>query len=235
MFSIRAVAVLLAGGLIVGCQTQSHTPAASVAVQPVSEESIADLEQSWRASHPGTQIGHVNAVATDSRIVSATGLPLGDIRIGDVVTILLDTQGSSTVTATVFGKNSGFVQLDYGALRPGQGDPRIGDLVVWYPGGPVAPAASDVAAPPVTPPAAPMPEPAPPAAATPPATPAPAPSADAPPAATPPATPPPAPDAPAPGAATPAPTPPSTDAPPAPAPPAPAPAPDAKSPADQSK
>ena len=253
MFAIRAVAVLLAGGLVVGCATPSRTPTASVGMQPpVNEANVADLEQSWRASHPGTQIGHINAVAPESHIASATDLPLADIHMGDVLTILRGGQGTNTLPATVFGKNSGYVQLDYGSVRPGQGDPVIGDLVVWYPSGSAA-AANDAAAPPVVVPTTPAPTPAPAAdaspAATPPATSAPAPGGDAVPPAAPPATPPPAPgaDAPpapapqttppaapdpsAPGAATPPPAPPSTDAPTPP----PAPAPDNKPPADLNK
>src|SRR5258708_3035147 len=74
MFAKRAAAVFLAGGVLIGCQA-AHTPKATVAVPPMSETAVADLEQSWRASHPAAMIGHVNALAPARRILSATAPP----------------------------------------------------------------------------------------------------------------------------------------------------------------
>jgi hypothetical protein len=223
MFAKRAAAVFLAGGVLIGCQ-HAQTPKATVAVPPMSETAVADLEQSWRTSHPGAMIGHVNAVVPDHRILSVTGLPGDQIHQGDIVTILLNGQANGSVPGRVYDKSSGYVQMDYGPLQPGQSDPVQGDLAIWYPGGVTMPPAGDTGTTPsatTPPPAVVTPEPS----TTPPP---PTPSTT---------TPPPAPDTTAPPATTPAPTPPTTTAPgaatdttPAPAPTTPTPAPTAPTP-----
>jgi hypothetical protein len=208
---------------------------------------VAGLEQSWRESHPGSLIGHVNAVLSDRHVLSVTGLPLDQIHAGDVVSILLNGTGSSVVPARVYDKSSGFAQLEYGPLQAGQATPREGDLAIWYATGTSGSdqsmsAGASSGAMPAAQPGATTPE-MPPAPA--PATPtAPPPETTAPPATPAPTTPPPANDASAPPAT--APTPPAT--PPAaatPPPPAndgaatgatpPPPAPDNKVPADLNK
>ena len=260
MFAKRAAAVFLAGGVLIGCQ-HAQTPKATVAVPPMSETAVADLEQSWRASHPGAMIGHVNAVAPDRRILSVTGLPGDQIHQGDVVTILLNGQANGSVPARVYAKDSGYVQMDYGPLEPGQSDPVQGNLAVWYPGGVTVPSGdtgtnpaattppptsaptvvtpeATTTPPPPTPPTTPTPTPPTPDTTTPPAT-TPAPTTPAP---TPPTTP-------APGATTDTPAPAPTTPPPAPTtpptpppatetpstPPTPPPAPDNKVPTDLNK
>jgi hypothetical protein len=208
---------------------------------------VSGLEQSWRESHPGSLIGHVNAVLPDRRVLSVTGLPLDQIHAGDVVSILLNGTGSSVVSARVYDKSSGYAQLEYGPLEAGQPTPREGDLAVWYAAGiPGADQSSSAGASnsaiPATQPGAPPEMPAAPGPATPTAPP---PETTAPPAT--PTTPPPAKDASAPPAT--APTPPADTTPPPPTnngagtsatPPPPGqtpppPAPDNKLPADLNK
>ncbi|HSU69528.1 MAG TPA: hypothetical protein VLJ39_21760 [Tepidisphaeraceae bacterium] len=250
MFSKRVAGVLLAGGLIVGCQSHT-TPKASVTVPPMSPSAVADTEQSWRASHPGAMVGHVNAVDESHHVVSVAGLPADQIQVGDVVSIIPSGQSGNPIQARVYAKEYGWVQMDYGSLGAAQGTPRDGDLAVRYPGGlSVTPPAESVTLPPPTtgpsvtqpeavPPAPPTPPPAPttppappPSETTPPATPAPT---TPPPPATPPAdgtTPPPTPPA-----TPPAPPAPGTETPPAPSqtPSTPPPAPDQKPPSDLNK
>ncbi|HEY2587604.1 MAG TPA: hypothetical protein VGI81_17795 [Tepidisphaeraceae bacterium] len=177
----RVAGLILAGGLLAaaGCTHQSSTPKASAPVTPsaADEQTMAGLEQSYRQAHPDALIGHVNAVVPDRHIASIGGLPVDQIHRGDVVTILVGGQESGGVQARVFGKDSGFVQVDYGQLMGNQADPRIGDLAVRFPGGTmVPPPPSESSAVTVTPTTQPAPgvtpteTTAPPVPATPPAT-----------------------------------------------------------------
>jgi len=195
----RVAGVIVTGMFIAGCaQHTRETPKASSPAQPMDEGAVATLEQSWRAAHPGSLIGHVNAVAPDRHVLSVAGLPLDQIHEGDVVTILPNGQTNNVVSARVFGKDNGFAQLDYGGLQVGQSEPRQGDLAIWYSGGLTpneeASAASGAApAIPTTQPGATTPDMAP----TTPPSPTPAPTTPAPAEATPPPPAPPAPTTPA--------------------------------------
>jgi len=201
---------------------------------------VAGLEQSWRESHPGSLIGHVNAVLPDRHVLSVTGLPLDQIHSGDVVSILLNGTGSSVVSARVYDKSSGYAQLEYAPLQAGQPTPREGDLAIWYAAG--TPGADQSisdgtsnGAMPTTQPGATTPDTTAPPASPPPTTPPPANDASAPPATapTPPAAPPADTTPPPPannGAGTGA-----TPPPPAPGQTNPPPAPDNKVPADLNK
>lgn len=188
MFWNRAAALVaggLVGGLLLGCQpTPVTSPQASAPAMPSDEASRAQVAQSWRATHPGSEVGVVNAVLPARRLVSVAGLPLDQVQSGNVISILLDRQGGSTIEAVVVSKDRGFAQLAYQSPSAGQRDPQDGDLAVWFPGGPsippssiqptgeppmTEPATGNVAIPPATQPAnetaPPMPtkEPAPPA------------------------------------------------------------------------
>ena len=138
MFLFRAAGLVLMAILIGGCQQpQAAQPPMA---EPTGEEAAAALAQSWRASHPGTEVGVVNAVLPARRELSVAGLPPDRVQAGNVVTILLNGQGSSTVEAVVIDKNRGpsgnqYVQLVYQPLGPSQRDPHLGDLAVWFPGG----------------------------------------------------------------------------------------------------
>lgn len=252
----RAAGLIVAGTFMVGCASHHETPHASAAVQPMDPGAVAGLEQSWRESHPGSMIGHVNAVLPDRHVLSVTGLPLDQIHAGDVVSILLNGTGSSVVSARVYDKSSGYAQLEYSPLEAGQPAPREGDLAIWYAAGTpgsdqsISAAASSGAMPTTQPgattpempptPAPTTPTAPPPETTAPPATPAPTPPPPGNNATTPPAT------APTPPATPPAdatPPPPAnngaaTGATPAPPPPGqtpPPPAPDNKLPADLNK
>lgn len=151
MFLQRAAGLLLFGGLIAGCQSGSQ-PRASAQGEPPGEQAGAALAQSWRASHPGTEVGIVNAVLPARHEAQVAGLPVNQMREGDVVSILLNGQGTSTISGRVFDKRYGYVQLDYDSPQAGQRDPRDGDLVVWFVGGAAVPPppGEPTAAPPTT-------------------------------------------------------------------------------------
>lgn len=225
----RAAGVIVAGCLMAGCVQQRETPKAAPP-PPVDPSAVAGLEQSWRETHPGSMVGHVNAVDPERHVLQVADLPLDRIHEGDVISILLGGQANSVVPAKVYDKRDGYVQMDYGPLQPGQSNPREGDLAIWFSEGLTANEQAEATAAvnspaPTTQPSAATPEA--PATTTPPP---PTPPADA---AASPATPPPAK---APAAAPPA----ENNPPPAPAtgagtPPSPAPAPDNKVPADLNK
>ena len=129
----RAAGVIVAGTLLAGCnQSGRQTPKASAPLPPMEESQVSNLEQSWRAAHPGSLVGHVNAVDTSRHEASVAGLPLDQIHLGDVISILPNGQSNNVVSARVFGKDNGYVQMDYGPLQAGQASPRDGDLAIWF-------------------------------------------------------------------------------------------------------
>src|SRR6185312_5497817 len=142
MFSVRAIGLLMVGGLAVGCGSNTHNgpPQAAAQVESASQVNSGALERSWQAANPGSRVGQINAVLPARRWIQVTDLPRGEVNRGDVVTILLDPTGSSTVGAVVRAKEYGYVQLSYPPLQAGQRDPAVGDLAVWYPGGAGVPA-----------------------------------------------------------------------------------------------
>lgn len=132
----RAAGVIVVGSLMAGCaQQQRETPKASAPVASMDPAAVANLEQNWRETHPGSLVGHVNAVDPERHVLQVTGLPLDRIHEGDVISILLNGQGNSVVPARVYDKRDGFVQMDYGPVQPGQSVPREGDLAIWFSGG----------------------------------------------------------------------------------------------------
>ena len=64
---------------------------------------------SYRAAHPGSEVGLVNAVLPERRIVSVEGLPGQRIKNGDVLTIL-GGNGKTPIEAVVYAESSGFVE-----------------------------------------------------------------------------------------------------------------------------
>jgi len=145
MFLFRAAGLVLIAVLIAGCQ-QPQVAQPSTAMEPTSEQAAAALAQSWRATHPGTEVGVVNAVLPARRELSVAGLPADRVQPGNVITILLNGQGTSTVEGVVIDKNPGpsgtrYVQLTYQPLGAAQRDPRLGDLAIWFPGGESVPPA----------------------------------------------------------------------------------------------
>lgn len=209
----RVAAVIVAGCLTAGCMQQRETPKAAAPVPPMDPAAVASLEQSWRATHPGSMVGHVDAVDPSRHVLQVTDLPIERVHDGDVFSILPNGQSNNVVTARVYDKRDGFIQMDYGPLQAGQNDPHEGDLALWFGPG-LTQAEQEQAANGVNTPA-PATQPA---AATPetPASAAPAPAPATPPAET---------AAPAPPATTPA-TPPAAGNNPAPAPGPPPPPPD---------
>lgn len=131
-----------AGAMVMGClmaggcmQHERQTPPASATIPPMDPAAVASLEQSWRETHPGSLVGHVNAVDPERHVLQVTGLPLDKVHDGDVISILLNGQANSVVPAKVFDTRDGFVQMDYGPLQAGQSDPRDGDLAIWFSAG----------------------------------------------------------------------------------------------------
>jgi len=140
-------ALIVAGGLVAGCHPkQSATPAASTStLSSADQATIAQLQRNYRASHPGTEVGVVNAAIPERHVISVTGIPLDRIRVGDVVTIMSGGE-SGAVPAVVYAKADGYVQLRYQPLPAGQAPPSSGNLAVWSPGGAAVP--PDAIAPP---------------------------------------------------------------------------------------
>lgn len=160
MFRIRAVgALLMSAGVLVGCGTSG--PKASTEM-PTDQQTAAALQRSWESTHPGSKAGVVDAVLPARRYVSVAGLPLDEIQKDTVVSIL-DQRQRIIVSGVVIDKQSGRLQVNYEAVPGGERDPRIGDLVVWFPSGqavppePVQPGANPSAEVPATQPAENMP------------------------------------------------------------------------------
>ena len=133
MFRIRAVgALLMSAGVLVGCGTSG--PKASTEM-PTDQQTAAALRRSWESSHPGSRVGVVDEILPARRYVSVAGLPLDEIQKGTVVSVL-DQRQRIIVSGVVIDKLSGRLQVNYEPVSAGERDPRIGDLVVWFPGEP---------------------------------------------------------------------------------------------------
>ena len=136
MSRIRVMGALLIGaGILVGCGTSG--PKASTEM-PIDPQTAAALQRSWESTHPGSKAGVVDAVLPARRYVSVSGLPLDEIQKGTVVSVL-DQRQRVVVSGVVEDKRNGRLQVNYEPVPPGERDPRIGDLAVWFPGGQAAP------------------------------------------------------------------------------------------------
>src|SRR5579859_562108 len=131
---------IIIGGLLTGCTGGSSSGTGPKASAPAGaslggadEQTAAELQRTYRASHPGQQVGYVNAVDSGRRLVSVAGIPSEMVRPGAIMSIL--TSGGGTVEAVAFAHDYGYVQLRYQPLGPGQAAPSIGELAVWNPGG----------------------------------------------------------------------------------------------------
>jgi hypothetical protein len=131
MFAARVMATVTLGGLIAGCQQTPKTPPPS-SLNTSDTMALSQRAASYRAAHPGSEVGLVNAVLPERRIVSVEGLPVDRIKSGDVLTIL-GGNGKTPMEAVVYSQSSGYVQVRYEPLPAGQLDPMAGDLAVWYP------------------------------------------------------------------------------------------------------
>lgn len=163
MFSMRAAGgMVLAGGLLVGCHQPKVTNPTASALMPANEATAASLVESWQATHPGAHAGVVDAVLPARRMASVADLPANQITNGTVITILNNRQ-QTLVSGVVIAKSGGDVQIEYEPLAGGERDPQVGDLAVWFPGGPAVaptmlpPGAGQPVQPPATEPAPGMP------------------------------------------------------------------------------
>jgi hypothetical protein len=136
----ESAGAIVIGAMLIGCQggggggtgPKASAPAGAT-LSSADEQTAAELQRSYRASHPGQQVGYVNAVDPGRRIISVAGIPPEMVRPGAVMSIL--TSGGGTVEAVAYAHDYGYVQLRYEPLGPGQATPTTGELAVWNPGG----------------------------------------------------------------------------------------------------
>jgi hypothetical protein len=134
---MKTAGAIVTGAILIGCQggggPKASAPAGSN-LSTANEQTAAELQRTYRASHPGSQVGYVNAVDPGRRILSVAGIPPEMVRPGAIMTVLTD--GGGTLQAVVYARAAGYVQLRYEPLGPGQSGPAAGELTVWNPGGP---------------------------------------------------------------------------------------------------
>lgn len=124
MIAIRTAGVVVAAGLLVGCQ-QKREPVRGVAPQPQPMLAAESLKQSLVQSNPGARVGIV--AATYGRLAAATDLQAENIGEGSAVQIL-DANGEVLGYGTVLAIKNGSVHVEYaGDTRRG---PEVGDLVM---------------------------------------------------------------------------------------------------------
>src|SRR5947209_180379 len=75
MFSIRAVGVVLAGSLLMGCHSGNVSGPNASTQMPTDQQTAAGLLRSWEATHPGSHAGVVDAVLPARRLASVTDPP----------------------------------------------------------------------------------------------------------------------------------------------------------------
>jgi len=132
---------IVIGSLLFGCSgsgsgsgPKASAPAGAT-LSSSDQQTAAELQRTYRASHPGQQVGYVNAVDPARRIISVAGIPSDMVRPGAIMSVL--TSGGGTVQAVAYAHDYGYVQLRYEPLGPGQAAPSTGELAVWNPGGQV--------------------------------------------------------------------------------------------------
>jgi hypothetical protein len=136
---LKSTGVIVIGGLLLGCQNGKNGSGPKAAAPEGSslgagdEQTAAELQRTYRASHPGQQVGFVNAVDPGRRIISVSGIPPEMVRPGAIMSIL--TAGGGTVEAVAYAHDYGYVQLRYEPLGPGQTAPATGELAIWNPSG----------------------------------------------------------------------------------------------------
>lgn len=138
MSSRSAAAVVLMAAMLLGCQPRRQPAPPAESGNPELE---ASLRQSIEAANPGSQVGVVNAIDPAHRpypLLSVSGLPADRVRPGTVLSVLLSREAGNMIQATVYDNKSGYLQCDY-RLSPGERNPRIGDPVLWFPGGEAVP------------------------------------------------------------------------------------------------
>jgi hypothetical protein len=134
MFRIELAGALLLGAtVLVGCGNMSG-PKASTEMS-TDQQTAAALQRSWESTHPGSKAGVVDAVLPARRLASVSNLPVNEIPDGTVISIL-DQRQHTLVSGVVVAHRGGDVHIRYEALASGERDPRMGDLAVWFPGGP---------------------------------------------------------------------------------------------------
>lgn len=149
MSRIRVVGALLLGaGFLVGCNTGNVSGPRASAPIATDPQTAAGLQRSWEATHPGSRAGVVDAVLPARRLASVSNLPINEIPDGTVLSILDDRQ-NALVSGVVVAHHGSDVHIRYNALASGERDPRIGDLAVWFPGGPAVPPESVQPGPPM--------------------------------------------------------------------------------------
>lgn len=138
MQTLRAIFLIVLVTVLAGCTPRNSQPAAST-LAPMDQQSMSQVGQSYRASHPGSEVGVVNAAIPERRIISVGGIAPERVHRGDLITILESGQRGANVPAVVYDKASGYIQLWYSPLPTGQAAPKVGDIAVWTPGATAVP------------------------------------------------------------------------------------------------
>ena len=135
MFSGIILSCGLIWGLagVTGCAGSGDKNKSSSGYSMPSDDQVASLRDAMQRANPGSMVGSVIATLDDARLAAVVGIPVKEIKLGQVISFA-DVNGSPVNVGTVVGisidpttEDSINVKFDATGKRP----VHRGDLAVW--------------------------------------------------------------------------------------------------------
>jgi hypothetical protein len=115
--------------LVAGCQHKA--PPSQGPVYPPAIPAGAESRKELQKLAPDAVIGQVVAVLREAQLVAVTGIPLNQIKVGDVVTFM-GGEPAPVDAGVVKAIVNGAVQVRYDEPPAGGRPPVVGDLVIRF-------------------------------------------------------------------------------------------------------
>ncbi|HWE97396.1 MAG TPA: hypothetical protein VG269_25785 [Tepidisphaeraceae bacterium] len=130
MSTARWAGVVMAVGMLAGCQTQKPAPPPAQAQAPSGNYSADEARAQLQRADPRTMVGRVVEVLPDRNLAAVRDLPIGAFAINDPISIVAsrsDMQQVALATVVNIIQSDGIVVVRYnGGVRA----PQRGDLAV---------------------------------------------------------------------------------------------------------
>lgn len=129
----------LSGGMLIGpggCTArpplQPQSQLQSAQIRPATPQTVEQRLATFTAARPLATVGVVNAVIPERRILQVQGIEPRSVAIGQVIVVVANDDPQNPIHATVFDRQSGFLQLRYGDDAGRSQVPRTGDIAFCY-------------------------------------------------------------------------------------------------------
>jgi hypothetical protein len=130
MSTARWAGVVMAVGMLAGCQTEKPAPAPTPAQAPSGNYSADEARAHLQRADPRTMVGRVVEVLPDRNLAAVRDLPIGAFAINDPISIVAsrsDMQQVALATVVNIIQSDGIVVVRY---NDGVRAPQRGDLAV---------------------------------------------------------------------------------------------------------